>query len=135
MSKDTYIKQISETVTNIVSVSKELNPMQKNHFRGMLNNAVADRLKNDEANDIINSVDKSVKVSEIVLHTDEVIIYKTYDKDYPFGGVFYKDEKWNRLSNISDTFDKLILVYLSIKYSGRSESTYYVAKLLDMPMD
>lgn len=71
MSKDTYIKQISETVTNIVSVSKELNPMQKNHFRGMLNNAVADRIKNDEANDIINSVDKSVKVSEIVLHTTE----------------------------------------------------------------
>lgn len=116
--------------------------VQKNIWKGFIIRVKNDELERQEAISKIETVGQDKHVTEIVLLTDEVIIYKVaprneFDRDAPFRVVYKNErEKWTSTHIASPTFEVAFLSYLGDKYDGaNSQFVYYAQKMLSLKTD
>jgi hypothetical protein len=115
----------------------DLNQRDKMISMGFINRAQDSLDRAQEIRTIVESF--TTNRFDIVLHSDEVIIYKIESKDewdikYPYR-VVYKDvsNNWERVSTVSPTMDVAYLNYLTLKYLGNnSQFAYFAIKMLDI---
>ena len=79
------------------------------------------------------------EVDEIVLSTDDVLIYKKRGKDewdvkYPYRVLLFKDGRWFRIAEVSESLDKAMLIYLGNKYLDANQRfSGFAVKMLEIP--
>ena len=81
------------------------------------------------------------KLEEVVLSTEELIIYKIKVKDewdakYPFRGIYFKENNWHRINTVCSSVDEVLLTYLGEKYLGRNNQfTNFALKMLEIKIE
>jgi hypothetical protein len=133
-----------DTLNELVDNS-ELGQLQKNITKGFLARANDYELERAEKRDLIEKIYGNVAIDEIVLATDEVIIFKTlfrkrdgheWDTKYPFRSILLKNGKWERNSTVSPSLDTAFLCYLEGKYlGGNSNFTEFAMKMLEIKIE
>ena len=127
-------EKIKEFVNN-----SELPQLQKNVMNGFIDRAKKEQQRKNEDRQLIEQVANEKKLSEIVLSTDEVMIYtvrgkRESDINYPFR-IIYISKKgiWERIAIASPTFDLAFLIYLQYKYLGvNSQFADFAIKMLEI---
>ena len=116
-------------------------PRFKLQYLGFIANAREVFQKEKEIRDLIEQVANVKRLSEVILSTDEVIIYTVNGKDewdikYPFRSIYKnKDGKWIRVDTVSPTFDTAFVYYLEYKYLGlNSRFTDFALKMLEIEL-
>jgi hypothetical protein len=129
--------KIKELVGN-----SELPQIQKNMLIGFINRANEEQEKKTEDREFIEEIAKEKKISEIILSTDEVMIYTVYGKEdwdikYPYRSI-YKNSKgvWERSNTVSPSLDTAYLVYLEKKHLGlNSQFVDFALKMLEIKLE
>jgi len=131
------LEKLNELVDN-----SELNQLQKTITKGFLSRANDYELERSEKRDLIETTYGDVAIDEIVLATDEVIIFKImprkrdaheWDTKYPFRSILLKNGKWKRVNTVSPSLDTAFLCYLESKYLGsNSNFTEFALKMLEI---
>jgi hypothetical protein len=131
----------TERLERLIESDKDSNQLQKNILKGFILRAKDNETERQEVKTLVEQVANEKKLSEVVVSTDEVIIYTVYGKDewdikYPFRSIYLKDGKWNRTSTVSPSLDTAFLVYLSYKYQGgNSQFADFALKMLDIKIE
>ena len=127
-----------ELIRKIIDESSQLSQIQKNIARGFLN--VADNERNIRRKDIelIQKIANEKIIADIILSTNEVKIYTTAGKDewsikYPFRIIYFKNNSWLNINEVSQSLDLAYLIYLQHKHIGlNSQFADFAAKMLEI---
>lgn len=128
---------LKELITN-----SNVDRLLKLSMLGFVTRAAADEKLNREAREMVIEIGREKKINDIVLSSDDLIIYTVYgdgewEKKYPYRSIF-KDEKgiWRQCSTVSQSFDLAFLVYLQNKYLGdNSQFVDFAAKMLEIKIE
>jgi hypothetical protein len=132
-----------EIIINIIEKS-DLNQVQKNVSKGIINRLYSINEKEKIAREIVEKLTKE-KYFEVVLQTEDVIIYKIsdsksdWDKKYPYRFVYktfnsdHKEFFFVNSSIVSPTIDIAYISYLEHKYlNPNSHFTVFAMKMLNI---
>lgn len=129
--------KIKELINN-----SEIPTIQKNRLNGFIDRAKAEQEREHQDRELIEKVANEKKLSEVVLSTDEVKIYKVsgndeWDIKYPFRSIYLGIKgTWERTNTVSPTFDLAYLVYLQYKHLGlNSQFVDFAVKMLDIEIE
>lgn len=131
----------TEKIIELIN-SSDLNKMQKNVTIGFINRAGEEQIKKSSDRELIEKLDKGKNITEIILSTDEVKIYKVTGKDewdikYPYRSIFVnKSGEWRRITTVSPTLDTAYLVYLQNKHLQiNSQFVDFAIKMLEIKLE
>lgn len=131
----------TERLERLIESDEHSNQLQKSRLRGFILRAKDNETERTEVRNLIEKIANEKKLSEVVLSTDEVVIYTVYGKGdwdikYPFRSIYFKNGKWNRTSTVSPSLDTAFLAYLSYKYQGgNSQFADFALKMLDIKIE
>ena len=131
-----------ETLKSLVD-SSELNPTQKSVMKGFIDRASQDLYDKGKDRLLIEQIGRVNNLSEVIISTDEVKIYKVYGKDewdmkYPYRSIFFDSKKggWRRVNTVSPTLDTAFIVYLEYKHLGEnSKFSDFALKMLEIKIN
>jgi hypothetical protein len=121
--------------------NSDFSVMTKNVFKGFILRANEEETKIKQVRSLIEEVALEIKLKEVVLSTDEVIIYtihprREYDEwdiKYPFRSIYFDGIKWKRVHTVSPSLDVAFLCYLECKYlDDNSRFTDFALKMLEI---
>ena len=117
--------------------------MQKNVCKRFIFRAKEVEDKRSEVRDLIEKVYGKCTLESIPIITDDFIVFKIigrkddeWDTKYPYRGIFFKDDKWNRIHTVCTSVDEVLLTYLGEKYlGGNSQFADFAMKMLNMKIE
>lgn len=121
--------------------SSDMNQLHKNVSLGFVSRAKEAEEDRRKLRDLVKEVASEKNLDEIVLSTDEVIIYTIrprravdeWDTKYPFRSIYFDGEKWRRVHVVSASLDQAMLTYLGEKYQGgNSQFADFALKMLEI---
>lgn len=121
----------------------DFSQMTKNVFKGFVHRAKENEDKRAEARQLIENIYGKCSLESISIMTDELVIFKIigrkddeWDTKYPYRGIFFKDNKWNRIHTVCTSVDEVLLTYLGEKYLGTdSRFADFAMKMLNMKIE
>jgi len=121
----------------------DMNQMQKNISKGFISRAKENEDKRSEVRDLIEKIYSKCTLESIPIIADEFIVFKIigkkddeWDTKYPYRGIFFKDNKWNRIHTVCTSVDEVLLTYLGEKYlGGNSQFADFTMKMLNMKIE
>jgi hypothetical protein len=121
----------------------DMNQMQKNVCKGFISRAKENEDKRSEVRDLIEKIYGKCTLESIPIITDEFIVFKIigkkdddWDTNYPYRGIFFKDDKWNRTHTVCTSVDEVLLTYLGEKYlGGNSQFADFAIKMLNIKIE
>jgi hypothetical protein len=121
----------------------DMNQMQKNISKGFISRAKENEDKRSEVRDLREKIYSKCTLESIPIITDEFIVFKIigkkddeWDTKYPYRGIFFKDNKWNRIHTVCTSVDEVLLTYLGEKYlGGNSQFADFTMKMLNMKIE
>lgn len=129
---------ITENLDKLISES-DLSSTVKSVLTGYIGRAKAVQEKLSSDKELIATVARVKNVSEVLISTDEVIIYTVtpsgdeWNTKYPFRSIYKKDDRWLSCSIVSPTLDTAFLCYLSRKHIGEGSQFHdFAIKMLDI---
>ena len=118
----------------------DLPQLQKQVNKGFVIRALDAETERRRISDIIKALIDNVRIDEVVISTEEVIIYKVlatkdeWDIKYPFRLVMNIKDKWVKVSEVCDTLDYAILIYLATKHNQKDSGfPYFAERMLGIP--
>jgi hypothetical protein len=121
-------------------IGSDLPQLQKNMLLGFISRAKDDEIRKREQRVLVEQVASEKKVSDIILATDEVIIYTVsgageWELKYPFRSIFVNARgAWERCETVSPSLDLAYLVFLQKKHLGsNSQFVDFAMKMLEIP--
>lgn len=121
----------------------DMNQMHKTIHKGFISRAKENEDKRSEVRDLIEKVYDKCTLESIPIMTDELIVFKIigrkddkWDTKYPYRGIFFKDNKWNRIHTVCTSIDEVLLTYLGEKYlGGNSQFVDFAMKMLNIKIE
>lgn len=130
-----------ESIEKLINEST-LSTIQKNVAVGFVKRAQLSKEKYSADRHLIEETDKHVILTDIILSTDDVKIYKVtgkheWDIKFPFRSIFLNSKgKWERIDTVSPSLDIAFLCYLGKKYIGsNSQFTDFAVKMLGIKIE
>lgn len=131
---------MTDKLKELVS-SSDIPEIQKNILNGFIERANLQHSLNRELRLLVEQVASEKKLSEIILSTDDVIIYTVKGHDewsvkYPYRSIYLKGGKWHRTNTVSPNLEVAFLIYLEYKYLGAgSQFSNFAMKMLEITID
>lgn len=122
--------------------NSELNLREKMLLNAFIDRATDGNQKRSQDRKLIEQVANEKNLSEVIISTDDVKIYKIsgideFDIKYPYRLIYLNKEGiWKRAQTVSPDLDVSLLVYLEYKYLGfNGRFAEFAIKMLGMTIE
>lgn len=131
----------TKKILEIVEESDKLSQIEKVITKNFLSRVELEENQNNKEKELVKTIGLDKNVSEIILSTNEVIIYTVkgiaeWEVKYPYRSIYFKDGKWKRNGTVSPSFDVAYLSYLEKKHLGENNQfTDFALKMLEIKIE
>lgn len=121
--------------------NSDLTILNKNLLFNFVSRAKEQEEERRKVRYLIEEICRVRKLEEVVLATEELIIYKIKVKDewdakYAFRGIYFKENNWHRIHTFCTSVDEVLLTYLGEQYLGNNNQfANFALKMLEIKIE